>query len=120
VDIGALIDSFSTGSYVVTRAAHGTTLRGRVQEGAQTTFSITAGAHPARGSDLLRLPEGRRNNETRVLFTTTQLQIGGIDADFEADLVDIDGEDWEVQHVETWHDPRSARVGYRCLVQARR
>jgi hypothetical protein len=118
VNIADLITSFSTGTYTVTRTSRGATTRGHVAAGSTTTFSITAAVHPAMGNDLKRLPEGRRSNETRVVYSRTELILGGQGAQYEADLISIGGQDWEVEHVETWNDPVSGDSGYRTIVQA--
>lgn len=67
---------------------------------------------------MLRLPEGRRTTETRVLYTTTELYVGGVGESFEADKVSISSRDWEVVSVERWADGTSSRVGYACMIQA--
>lgn len=119
MDIGALISSFTTGTYVVTRTPAEKLKRGRVPVSpSQSTFSITAAVTAAIGSDLMRLAEGLRTNETRAVFTITQLFVGGQGADYEPDQISIDGDDWQVQHCETWHDPVSSGIGFRALVQA--
>lgn len=118
MDLAALIASFatSTGSYTVTRRTKGGFVRGRAQSTTDTTLTITASVQPASGRDLLRLPEGRRMTETRVLFTTTLLLAG--DSTREADLVTINGESWETQTCEQWIQAGAQGTGYRCIVQA--
>jgi len=117
VNVAGLISRFATGTYTVTRTARGNTVRGRVQTGTQTTFTITASISPATGNELLKLPEGRRAVETRALFTNTLLRLGGQGEAFEADSVTIGSESWMVCHVERWEDPHTLAIGYRCLVQ---
>lgn len=94
-----------------------TFVRGLAQPTTNTTFMITASVQPATGKDLLRLPELRRTNETRAIFTTTQLFTGDQGTAYEADLVTIDGDPWEVQHVEDWVQAGSG-VAYKCIAQA--
>lgn len=115
MDISSLIASFSTGAYSVTRTARGATADGRVSSGTTSTFSITASVSPAVGSDLLKLPEGRRTNEVRAVITDTFMTIGGQGSAYEADQIGIDGTLWEISHVEAWLDPVSAGTGYKCL-----
>ena len=117
MDIGALIDSFATGSYQVTRRASAAPVRGVYGATTDSVITIAASVQPASGQDLLRLPEGRRTNLTRVIFTTTELLTGDAGAANEADLVTIDGLEWEVQHVERWQDSNGYDVGYRCIAQ---
>jgi len=87
-------------SYSVTRRGAATLVKGISHPGPTTTHAIVASVQPASGRDLLRLPEGRRTTETRMLYTITELLTGG-EAN-EADLVTVDGALWEVQHVETF------------------
>lgn len=116
MDASLLIERFLTGSYTVTRRAAATITSGRAVAGAVTTLTIRASVQPASGRDLMRLEEGRRSNETRVVFTTTKLLVGEQGGANEADLVSIDGASWEVQHVETW--PSTIPNFYRVVLQA--
>ena len=118
MDLGALIRSFSTGTYSVTRRAAGGFDRGVAKGTTDSTVSVVAAVQPASGRDLLRLPEGRRSTDTRVLFTVTPLLVGDAGATYEANLVTIDGAEWEVQHVEKWTQAGAVGVAYRCIVQA--
>lgn len=108
LDAGSLIASFATGTYAVTRRAKATFVQGIATPGATTPIEIAASVQPASGRDLLRLPEGRRATETRVVYTTTQLLVGSQGGTNEADLITIDGASWEVQLVESW----PGAVGY--------
>lgn len=119
MDVAGLISAFSTGSnglYTVTRRQAGTVLRGIVQATTDATFTITASIQPASGKDLLRLPEGRRSDETRTLFTATQLYVGDQGDDYECDLVSVDGQLYEVSHVEDWLQWAGLAPFYRCLI----
>lgn len=131
MDLADLIQSFSTepgaGTYVVTRRLKSAFVAGRaVPDSSPTTLQIIASVQPATGRDLLRLPEARRDNETRVVFTVTALQAGGQAATddpdeitYEADIVTLGGAPWEVQHVESWVQPGGDPV-FRCVAQAAR
>lgn len=122
MDLADLVDSFSTkpgsGTYPVTRRLSSTFVNGRaVPDPSPTTVQIVASVQPASGRDLLRLPEARRDNETRILFTVTKLWTGDQGGTYEADIVTVDGIAWEVQHVESWIQPGGDPV-YRCIAQA--
>lgn len=118
MDTFGLISDFLTAvKYTVTRRVRATLVKGRTIQGTATTFNILASVQPASGRDLQRLPEGRRTQETCVLFTTTLLQPGGQMAAKEADRVSIDGVSWEVQQVETWRHPTGPTY-YRCILQS--
>lgn len=113
-----LINDFATGTYAVTRRAAATfDSRGRAVAGGTVPLTITASVQPAKGRDLLRLPEGRRSNETRVVFSATQLLVGEQAASNESDLISIDGQTWEVQHSESWRLPGGDAPYWRAIVQ---
>ncbi len=116
LDAADVIASLDTGSYTVTRrAAAGYDTHGRAQASGTSTLTIDASVQPANGRDLLRLEEGRRTVETRVVYTPTQLLTGGQGSANEADLIAIDGRTWEVQLAEGW----PGAPGYcRAIVQA--
>lgn len=118
MDLASLIANFATGTYAVTRRTRGVTVRGIVQDVPAAPFNVVACVQPATGKDLLRLPELRRGLETRTVFTSTLLRVGDKNTATEADLIVIDGDTWEVQHVETWHPtPNVTEPAYRCTVQ---
>lgn len=120
MDFGDLVQSFLTHTLTVTRRGASQVVRGRVVAPAPTTLTIAASVQPASGRDLLRLPEGRRTTETRVIYTTTQLLVGAQGGANEADLVQLDGNTWEIQMVEVWRpDPSFDAPSYfRCVVQS--
>lgn len=119
MDVAALIARFASGTYTVHRRAAAVYVHGRAQAGVDSTIQIVASVQPVTGNDLLRLPEGRRSVETRVLFTATELRAGGQGKDHEADHVEMDGERWEVQLAEKWPAFTTTDPGYwRCVVQA--
>lgn len=119
MDVQGLIESFLTGTYTVTRVSGIAYVNGRASAGSTSTLSIDASVHPAAGNDLLRLPEGQRTIETRIVFTTTELKEGSEGSTYKADKVSIDGALWEVQTVESWRpDPGTDAPYFRCIVQA--
>src|ERR1700742_262514 len=123
MDIASLISSFATGdgltngNYQVTRRVACSFVKGIAQPSTGRLITIQASVQPATGKDLLRLPEGRRSNQTRVVFTTTQLYTGDQADVYAADLISIDGDPWEIQHVEEWLQANGDVAGYRCVAQ---
>lgn len=121
MDLADLVESFSTrplSTYAVTRRLASTFTLGRaVPDPSPTTIQIVASVQPATGRELLRLPEGRRDQETRVVFTVTELFCGGQAATYEADKITIDGVVWEVQHVERWVQPLDGDLVFECVCQ---
>jgi hypothetical protein len=112
-----LINSFLTASvYVVTRRSSAQYVKGHAVAQPALTFKINGSVQPATSQDLMRLPEGRRTDQMKVLFTNTELSIGGQHENFEADLVNIDGDMWEVQAQDEWGHPNGPKY-YRCMVK---
>lgn len=95
-----MIARFKTGTYTVTRTAVGTRTNGRYTPGATSTFDITASVQPVTGRDLQSLPEGQRAEETRIVYTTTELRTRTATVD--PDSISIDSETWAVVKVERW------------------
>lgn len=96
----------STGAYVVTRAGAITIVNGRAVRASPTTFLIEATEYPGSGDQETDEPEGQQVVETRSLNTDTPLFCATPtppDADTgygrEADLVEIEGDQWVVSSV---------------------
>lgn len=97
---GGAISAFTSGTYVVTRTAVGTTTKGIYTAGATSTFSIVASVQPVDGKTLDALPEGERMKETRLVFTETELKART--PAHEPDWIAIGGERYEVFRVKKW------------------
>ncbi len=93
-----VIEAAKTGTYTVTRRATGEVVRGRIQAGAPTTFTIDASVQPLGTRELLRLPEGMRGVERRLIFSPVQLFSGPT-----PDTIEIEGGTWEVEGAEDWN-----------------
>lgn len=110
VDLSFAIDvigTLETGTFAVERRPNAPPVYGIQTTGQPAEFirfNITASAQPAGGKELLRLPELRRTEETRVIYTLAELFTGGQGQPYLSDLVTMDGEKWEVQNVEKWQD----------------
>lgn len=85
---------FPTGTYTVTRTAQGARVDGHYASGAATTFPIVANVQDVTGELLKDLPEGMRAEETRVVFTITELR--SLADTTEPDVITIDGYLWRV------------------------
>lgn len=86
--------------YTVTRKAAGAYSTGYYAPGATTTFAIAASVQPVTGRDLRSLPEGQHAEESRVIYTATELRTRTPTT--EPDVITIDGDPWEVTRVERW------------------
>ena len=89
---------------VVKRHAAGTWNKGRYTEGAQSDINITASVQPATPEEMNLLPEGRSISETFRLYTSTKLLPANSSAGINADIVIIDGENYEVLSCATWQN----------------
>lgn len=91
MSLSLVIASFSTGTYTVTRTAADSYAAGIRTPGATSTFSIDASVQPVSGNDLRAVPEGRRVDDFRTLWTRTALILTP-----NPDQVSIGGEVFEV------------------------
>jgi len=89
-----------TRTVTVTRNSSGSYVQGVWVQGATETFTITASIQPATGRDIDALPEGRREYRHVNVYTDTRLIPQ--DDDATGDVIDIDGENFEVVTVESW------------------
>lgn len=98
MSISAVI--FPTGEYTLRRTAQGTRTNGHYESGAASTLTIVAGVQPVEGELLKDLPEGMRADETRVVFTTTELR--ALTDTEEPDHIEIDGALWRVEKAQRY------------------
>jgi len=73
-------------------------------EGAETAFTFYGSKQPLSGKDMLSLPEGRRDRESYLIYTSTQLMSADINGQENPDLIVIDGNDFEIINVEPWQN----------------
>jgi hypothetical protein len=87
----------------VTQRSGGAYVNGFWVSASPTTLNgVAASVTPARGNDLLRLPEGRRNEEAIRILTRTALSSGDKSIGREADRVTWLGRVYEVEHLQSW------------------
>lgn len=91
------IASLSTGSYTRTRYAAGATVDGVYVPGAASTEAIVAAVQPVSGDVLKALPEGRHADQSRVVYSESELRAAPV-----PDRVTIDGAEFEVFKAERW------------------
>jgi hypothetical protein len=84
-----------------------------IAKGSPTTFTIMASCQPATERDLVALPEGRRSEDTYVLFTSTELYTAEVSGSKNPDIVSLFGEDYEVIGCGRW---QNSLKHYRALV----
>lgn len=96
-----VIAQFHTGSLNVRRAVTGTHVDGIYQPTSTTTITTDAlhtSVQPISGRALRDLPEGQRSEDTRWLWTTTELRTRTPSND--PDIVELEGDDWRVIKIE--------------------
>jgi hypothetical protein len=84
-----------------------------IPSGGIDVFTIIASCQPATQRDLEALPEGRRNNDSYVLYTDTELFTAEVSLAKNPDIVELFGEEYEVAGVSRW---RNNIEYYRVLV----
>lgn len=100
--------SLNLATYAVTRRARGSfDGAGRAVAGLSSSFNISANQQPANGTELKAIPEHRRNEDVRVLYTTTEI-LSTNNPGYEPDRIAIGTGTYEVWKVEEW--PRHFRV----------
>lgn len=97
----ALIEKMGK-AHTVKRPAETTYVNGRAVTGVVTTLEVKAHFQPMTGRELQRLPEGERSKEMRVGWTAEPLRSSGEEG--QSDVVEIEGDDWEVSRVEDWSE----------------
>ena len=96
-----VIGSFQTNTYDVKRKTTGTTVAGRYTAAAETTLSaVVMSIQPVNGTDIQALPEGQHSENTRKVYTNTELFTRTPTND--PDEIVIDSERWVVITVERW------------------
>ena len=118
------LDDFATGStgtYTVTRSTPANPVydaHGRANAPTKTTFTITGSLQPLTGRDLLVMPEAQRAEETRWLYSDTEIRTRGPVSD--PDVVTVHtghgDEHWVATSVERWDYPPEDEVFWRCKV----
>lgn len=101
-DLSATVRRLSTNSYTVTRLELGSIVNGRYVDGAPSTFDIVASIQPTTPQDLLRLPEGLRTKDSVTIWTDTLLRMALAPSGYKADVVEYQGQAYEVQTIWNW------------------
>lgn len=108
-----LIAKYATGTYEVTRRPKGARVDGVYQASNNpTTLQVVARVRSPYGRELQDLPEGQRADNTLVMLTTTELKTRT--ADFDPDVVVVDGDEYRVDGV---NNPKAfGDTHYRCML----
>lgn len=113
-DMSDAIDMLASGTITVSRPGTPLLVDGRLQSVASSTLGpFSASVQPLTGRDVERLPEGLRDKEARVVFTTADLRPANPAAGTLGDRVTFDGREFEVQSSEAWAELGNYR---RCVL----
>ena len=96
--------SFRRPLTVTRKSAVDTYVKGVLQVAAASTVSITASVQPLKPNEMELLPEGRRESEAFRLYTSTKLFPAEDSTKKNADIVSIDGKNFEVLSCATWQN----------------
>lgn len=113
-DLCDVIDLLASGVYTVTRRSPPAYSGGRRLPPLQAVFTTRGSVQPASGLEIKRLPGGKSNRETMVIFSCIELKTAELGQ--EPDQIAIDGGVFEVESVQRW-----AALGnyYRAIVTRR-
>jgi len=81
-----------------------TSVKGRTSPGTETPFQFTSSVQPASGKEKLTLPEGVREKNVLRLYTSTLLKSVSEKNNTRADIITIDGDEFEVIRVLPWQN----------------
>jgi len=74
------------------------------QEGARKQFTLLASVQPTNQNDMAKLEGGREYQQTYTLYSNARLRQANQKDGLNADLIMIDGDEFEVVHTERWQN----------------
>ena len=118
MSLNGVIDAFKTGTYSVSRATAGSYVAGRWVPGTPTFTIVGAVVQPLSGRELKPLPEGFHAENTRKLYSKSELFAATEgDTGKEADRITIGAEQWDVFSVAHWQRSLSGGDFYKAIVK---
>ncbi len=75
---------------------------GRWSDRSYEAIEIEAAIQPARGHELVRVPEGRRTKGAVVVYTMFKLQTASVETQTQPDRILWHGDTYEIEFVEDW------------------
>lgn len=90
-------------TYTVRRASGtGQYVNGKYQQPTSQTFQIQCSIQKLKPSEVLHLPEGERTKARVKIYTSAELRINDEANQLEADVITINGVDFEIDIVHLW------------------
>jgi hypothetical protein len=86
----------------ITRFAAGSYVNGLWVEGSSSQLTVSGTVQPVPGSILQTLPEGKRDRDMKLFICDSELFITNPDTGTSGDLVSIEGENWQVDSLQSW------------------
>lgn len=101
----SLIASMNGKNYTLKRKNAGSYVAGKWVDGTLIPSLVAfASIQPMTGKEMVRIPEGDRNRERKVAYSADLLKVAEPTSGTKADIVTVDGQDFEVESVEPWTD----------------
>lgn len=101
-ELADAVELLSSGHYLVMRPAAKSVVNGVVDSPPPAYFWALGSMQPTMGRDVQKLPEGIRERESKVFFTTEVLRTKATATTGQPDQVTVDGELFEVSHLDDW------------------
>jgi len=100
----SLISSFKSTEIEVERYGEGRFVKGRFQKGDLSKMKMLASVQPLSAKEIQLLPEGRRETDSKKVFTSERLFTNDTLAQTSADVLIYKGKKYEVHKVTDWSD----------------
>jgi hypothetical protein len=113
VDYVRLIQTFSTGTYAITRRVVGTYVQGALVNGATIVLNVAASVQPTSSKMLQVLPEGLQSGKHYTVYTREELF--SRERGQACDTITIEGEAFEVVQVDRFDGLESVNTYYRSI-----
>jgi hypothetical protein len=103
IDLSATVNHFAL-PYTVRRVTGADVIGadGFSTEAPTTNLTIEIHFEPTKQEDMLKLPEGKRKEQMITGLSVDELKTADVPDGTDADVIERNGRDWEVIHVERW------------------
>lgn len=105
--MGSWVNRFGTHTMTLTRRTPGEYVNGRYDRGVSDTSSVIGSVQPLKPNEILMVEEGRRSRAAFKVYTDTELRTANEKEGLDADILTVEGFNFEVHQVERWRLPGS-------------